>query len=1048
MKNKIFFMGILLIVTTSIFAQPSARRSQPPANYSREEVIDIIVKVNKFWQDTHPTHGWAFWHPAAYHTGNMEAYAVTGREEFRQYSEEWAKHNEWKGAKSDDKSTWRHTYGERDNFVLFGDWQICFQTYIDLYRLDKSPEEEKEYMIARAKEVMEYQMSTSRNDYWWWADGLYMVMPVMTKLYRITGDNQYLEKLHEYFTFARQLMYDEEAGLFFRDAKYVYPQHKTNNGLKDFWSRGNGWVFAGLAKVLQDLPDTDIGFAELTVHRAEYIQVFKTMAAALKNAQQPEGYWSRSVLDLAHAPGYETSGTAFFTYGFLWGINNGILDRNDYLETVQKAWDYLTQTALQPDGMVGYVQPIGERADQHSNVGPTTSSDFGTGAFLLAASEYTRFLMYGMNLKPVQNDNTTFKLNKPDYKTSPLSGMTRQHWLDAAEYLLDGAFGYIQTMDDPMKFPKHSQKAYPRNAGQLPTEKLEGFCRTLFMGAPLLRENPNLVLNNIKVADYYRHNLLNLINPESPSYIKHRGNGGASQILVEFGALAISLFVIPEILWEPLTKEQQDAVAAMMLSYGDGPTIGNNWRFFNIFILSFFKTQGYEVNETLLVKYLEDALGAYRGNGWYHDSPAYDYYSMWAYQMYGAVWSQLYGNKYQPELAAKFMKNLSETVDNYPYMFSKDGKMNMWGRSMPYRFGSVIPLALTGFLNDPNINYGWLRRIASSTMLQFLEHPDFLEDRVPTLGFYGPFEPAVQIYSCRGSVYWMGKAFLALLLPKDNVFWTAKENNGPWEKELKKNNVYNKFQEGSNLLITNYPNSGASEMRSWCHATVAGDWQLFRSSENYNKLAYNTAFPWMADGKNGEISMNYGVVNGKNEWEVLRLYTFIDFKDGIYRRDAELETNPNIKFKLADIPLPNGVLRVDKVIFPVKTQVLLGHYSLPELQRAIQREVKTVKVEKPAPALILNNGEYQLAMISLEGWKETKFVDAQNLHPVSPKSSVIVAEDTLEGEKIFITLQLWKQGTKAFSQDELTPVKKIEIANDKTTVKISLKDGSVKTVHF
>ncbi len=46
-------------------------------------------------------------------------------------------------------------------------------------------------------------------------------------------------------------------------------------------------------------------------------------------------------------------------------------------------------------------------------------------------------------------------------------------------------------------------------------------------------------------------------------------------------------------------------------------------------------------------------------------------------------------------------------------------------------------------------------------------------------------------------------------------------------------------------------------MRSWCHETVAADWQKFRSSENYNKLAYNTEFPWMADGDNGEVSMNY-----------------------------------------------------------------------------------------------------------------------------------------------------------------------------------------------
>lgn len=643
-----------------------------------------------------------------------------------------------------------------------------------------------------------------------------------------------------------------------------------------------------------------------------------------------------------------------------------------------------------------------------------------------------------------ERNNGPYILKDPDYKASPLTGVTRKHWVDAAEYILDGAFSYIHTMDDAMKFPKQFEKTYPLNEGQVPTEKLEGFCRTLFVAAPLLKEKPDLVLNNIKVADYYRHNLLNLINPDHPSYIKHRGNGGASQILVEFGALAISLSVSPDVLWEPLTKEQKDAVAAMMLSYGDGPTVSSNWRFFNIFILSFFKDKGYEVNEKLMLKYLDECLNAYRGCGWYNDSPAYDYYSMWAFQMYGPVWAQLYGKKYYPEHARKFMTNLSDIVDNYPYMFNKEGKMNMWGRSIPYRFGAVVPLALTGYLDNRDINYGWMRRIASSTMLQFVTHPDFMEDRVPALGFYGSFEPAVQIYSCRGSVYWMGKAFLALLLPKDNPFWTAKENNGPWESELKKNHVYNKFQPGSNLLITDYPNSGAAEMRSWCHEKVADDWQKFRSSENYNKLAYNTEFPWMADGKNGEISMNYGVYNAKNEWEVLRLYTFKSFDGGIYRRDAELETNPAIKFKLADIPLPNGILRVDKVISPVKTEFQLGHYSLPQLDKPTKQEVKTVDGKQ---AYIISNGDYQLAMISLEGWNQLEFVEAENLHPVSNKCSLIRAKDNLSGEKIFVTLQLWKKGNKAFNDKELSPVKKINISNN-NKIEILFQDGTIKTVNF
>lgn len=347
---------------------------------SKEAVLSTIHKVNGYWQASRPPAERAFWDVAAYHTGNMEAYFLTGNDEYRAYSEAWAEHNRWMGAKSDNKTEWKYTYGEKDDYVLFGDWQICFQTYADLYHIQKD-----EKKIARAREVMEYQMSTPRNDYWWWADGLYMVMPVMTKLYKITGNPLYLDKLYEYFSYAGSIMYDSTEKLYYRDAKYVYPKHRTANGKKDFWARGDGWVFAGLAKVLKDLPRND-------PHRAEYITKFKGMADAIKRTQQPEGYWTRSLLDPAHAPGPETSGTAFFTYGLLWGINNGYLDKKQYTPVLKKSWAYLTGVALQPDGKVGYVQPIGERAIPGQVVDRNSTSNFGVGAFLLAACEMYRYL--------------------------------------------------------------------------------------------------------------------------------------------------------------------------------------------------------------------------------------------------------------------------------------------------------------------------------------------------------------------------------------------------------------------------------------------------------------------------------------------------------------------------------------------------------------------------------------------------------------------------------------------------------------------------------
>lgn len=368
------------------------------------DILSIINKVNTHWQAEHPLldadaqpfHPYSdnspFWHNAAYHTGNIEVYKLTKNEEQLAYSKKWAESNDYIGATSTNPEEWKYSYGESPEFVLFGDWQICFQTYCDLYEIEPSDNK-----IARAREVMEYDMQTPNNDYWWWADGLYMVMPTMTKLYNITGNCKYLDKLYEYWMYAKDLMYDnktmlgdslvnEPQYLFYRDGKYLYPNHKSAvlEG-KDFWARGCGWVVAGLAKVLQDLPDC-------CKYREEFLITYKEMCEAVKKSQQPEGYWTRSILDPEHAPGPETSGTAFFTYGLLWGINNGILDRAEYLPCALKAWEYLSQTALQEDGRVGYVQPIGERAIPGQVVDANSTANFGVGAFLLAACELYRLV--------------------------------------------------------------------------------------------------------------------------------------------------------------------------------------------------------------------------------------------------------------------------------------------------------------------------------------------------------------------------------------------------------------------------------------------------------------------------------------------------------------------------------------------------------------------------------------------------------------------------------------------------------------------------------
>ena len=190
---------LLLFFTLTIVLTLGARRWTPG------EVRNVIRKVNTYWQQNNKAEVRSFWDNAAYHTGNIEAYKLLGDEQMLDYSRQWAAHNQWMGATEPDPAKWKYkTYGEGHDFVLFGDWQICFQTYIDLFRIDNGqlkPGHDSQpfdavplsglasqQQVKRALEVMDYEASSRVHDYWWWAVALYMVMPVMTKMYRLTGD--------------------------------------------------------------------------------------------------------------------------------------------------------------------------------------------------------------------------------------------------------------------------------------------------------------------------------------------------------------------------------------------------------------------------------------------------------------------------------------------------------------------------------------------------------------------------------------------------------------------------------------------------------------------------------------------------------------------------------------------------------------------------------------------------------------------------------------------------------------------------------------------
>ncbi len=212
---------------------------------------------------------------------------------------------------------------------------------------------------------------------WSWCDSLFMAPPTWVRLYAATGDERYLDFAVTNWWRTTDYLYDKDEHLFFRDSTYF--DKREANGQKIFWSRGNGWVMAGLVRVLQYLP---------TNHpdRPRFEQLFKDMAAKIVTLQQPDGLWRASLLDPADYPEKETSGSALFTYALAWGVNQGLLDRAKYEPAVRKGWMALVD-CVGANGKLTHVQPPG--ADPKKFDADTTEP-YGDGAFLLAGSEVYR----------------------------------------------------------------------------------------------------------------------------------------------------------------------------------------------------------------------------------------------------------------------------------------------------------------------------------------------------------------------------------------------------------------------------------------------------------------------------------------------------------------------------------------------------------------------------------------------------------------------------------------------------------------------------------
>ncbi|MBN1413970.1 MAG: glycoside hydrolase family 88 protein [Bacteroidales bacterium] len=369
-------MRRMIIYTLMFFALVIRVNAQqlPP----RSETLKKMILANDYFMVKWPDVGKTIitnrerpsniWTRGVYYEGLMALHQIFPKKEYYDYAVAWGEFHNW---------------GMRNgNTTRNADDQCCGQTYIDLYTIDPRPER-----IRNIKLCMDMLVSTPQDDDWSWIDAIQMAMPVFAKLGVLFNDQRYFEKMYEMFRYTKTChgdhgLYNPKDGLWWRDKDFD-PPYTEPNGEDCYWSRGNGWVFAALVRVLDAIPLN-------APHRKEYLRTFKEMADALKKVQREDGCWNASLHDPGNYGGKESTGTSLFVYGMAWGINNGILDRKEYLTAVAKGWNALSGECLHDNGFIGYTQGTGKQPSDGQPVTYDSMPDFedyGLGCFLLAGSE-------------------------------------------------------------------------------------------------------------------------------------------------------------------------------------------------------------------------------------------------------------------------------------------------------------------------------------------------------------------------------------------------------------------------------------------------------------------------------------------------------------------------------------------------------------------------------------------------------------------------------------------------------------------------------------
>ena len=382
MKKTIIALVALVGLTTTATAQNNVLESaQKTNNYFMMKYSDPTLPTNV--KKVRPS---SLWTRAVYYEGLMALNAIDPQQRYIDYAMTWADFHKW---------TPRNGVNTLD-----ADDQCCGQTYVELAALKGG---DQKALLANVIANLDHQMVTPNSKkqtstpkaktnvnslygWWTWIDAIQMAMPLYMQIANVTGEQKYRDHAMQMYRWTRNEcgggLFNTKDGLWWRDADYV-PPYKEKDGKDCYWSRGNGWVYAAIVRCMNQLSPKSKEYKELK-------KDFLLMSKGLLSCQHEDGFWHASLVSDADYPTPEMTGTALFLYGMAWGIQQGLLKTKTYRPACDKAWQALA-SCVHNDGFLGWNQGTGK--DPSAGQPVTFDSvpdfeDYGTGCFLLGASEY------------------------------------------------------------------------------------------------------------------------------------------------------------------------------------------------------------------------------------------------------------------------------------------------------------------------------------------------------------------------------------------------------------------------------------------------------------------------------------------------------------------------------------------------------------------------------------------------------------------------------------------------------------------------------------